>query len=103
MYTSHDILNFILAFCTLWLTVFIAWMLYYVVMLLRDAHRTFTELRERLAVIDRFISLVSEKAEHASTSLQLLVEGVTRVATFFIGRKAERPRSSAKRKRNSAT
>ncbi|MFA5954589.1 MAG: hypothetical protein WC817_03590 [Patescibacteria group bacterium] len=86
MYTSSDILYIVIAFCVLWLTIFISWSLYYVAMLLRGVYRTFEDFRDRVAAIDRFVKLIGDKAEHASSSLQLLVDGVGRVATFLMAR-----------------
>ncbi|MFA7286452.1 MAG: hypothetical protein WC052_02215 [Patescibacteria group bacterium] len=96
LYTSQDLLFVILAFCALWLTILLSWSLYYVALLLRGVHQTFEGARQRLQAVDRFLKLVSEKLEHTSASLRILVEGVGSLVGYLIERKTAK--GSARRK-----
>ena len=95
LYTSKDLLYIVLAFCILWLTIFFSWALYYVALILRDAYRMFSDMRQRLDAVDQFIKVVTEKLEHTTSYLGLLVEGFGRLVTFLQERKETR---TAKRK-----
>ena len=95
LYSSQDLLNIVFAFCILWLTIFLSWVLYYVALILRDAYRMADDLRERLQAIDRFVKLVSEKLEHTTSYLGLMVETLGRLMAYF------EARGEVKRKRSS--
>jgi len=101
IYTSKDLLTIVIAFCVLWLTIFISWSLYYVAMLLRGAYLTFKEAKQKLEVVDKFIKNITEKVERSANSLQLLVEGFGRLATYFLERKSESKSSAKNRNKKS--
>jgi hypothetical protein len=91
LYSSRDLLFTVLAFCVLWLTILVSWALYYVALMLRDAYRTFGEVRERLSTLDLFVRKVTEKLEHTTSYLGLLVEGFGRLLTFLQERRELKP------------
>ena len=95
LYTSKDLLYIVLAFCILWLTIFFSWALYYIALILRDAYRMFSDMRQRLDAVDQFIKVVTEKLEHATSYLGLLVESFGRLIAFLQDRRETR---SSKRK-----
>lgn len=95
LYSSQDLLNIVFAFCVLWLTIFLSWTLYYVALILRDAYRMTEELRQRLQTVDQFVKLVSEKLEHTTSYLGLMVETMGRLMSYF------EARGETKRKRSS--
>lgn len=95
LYSSRDLLFTVLAFCVLWLTILVSWALYYVALMLRDAYRTFGEMRERLSTLDLFVRKVTEKLEHTTSYLGLLVEGFGKLLSFLQERKETK---SGKRK-----
>lgn len=94
LYSSKDLLYIVLAFCILWLTIFFSWALYYIALILRDAYRMFNDMRQRLDAVDQFIKVVTEKLEHTTSYLGLLVEAFGRLIAFL----QERKTNSAKRK-----
>jgi hypothetical protein len=51
--TSKDLLFVVLAFCVLWLTVFISWLLYYVIAIVRDAESLVRQVRGAVTKIDQ--------------------------------------------------
>lgn len=94
LYTSHDLLNIVVAFCVLWLTILVSWVLYYVALIIRDAYRMTGEVRQRFEAVDHFLKVVTEKLEHTTSYLGLMVETLGRLMAFF------EARSDIKRKRS---
>lgn len=95
LYTSKDLLYIVLAFFVLWLTVaviFLSWALYYFAKIVRDAYRIFGDMRQRLEAVDKFIHVLTEKLEHTSSYLALLVDGFGRLVTFLQEKKGKKKR-----------
>ncbi|KKR21310.1 MAG: hypothetical protein UT48_C0010G0058 [Parcubacteria group bacterium GW2011_GWE2_39_37] len=76
---SRDLLNIVLAFCILWLTIFIAWFIYYVAMLMREAFKMTREMHERINKVDDLIVAFKDKIEHSTSYLLLIGEGVKKL------------------------
>jgi len=92
LYSSKDLLYIVLAFSILWLTIFLSWSLYYVALILHDAYRIFGDMRRRLDALDHFLRVASEKLEHTSSYLALLVDGFGRLVTFLQEKKSRKKR-----------
>lgn len=88
--SSKDLLLVVLAFCVLWLTCFVSWALYYVIVILRAAAGFVEDMKRRIEMIDRFIALATEKLEHTSSMLHLLVTGFERITDYVQAKKATR-------------
>ena len=73
---SQDILYLVISFCILWVTVFLCWMLYYLMRILRNANQIVEEFRVKLQVLTDTINYVRGKVEHISGLMTLLTEGV---------------------------
>ena len=84
---SKDLLYIVLSFSVLWLTVFLCWLIYYLVSILRNANEMVEELRERFRGIEEAIRSIRDRIEHATTSLNFVSEGVMRLIQFFVSRK----------------
>lgn len=76
---SQDLLNIVLAFCALWLTIFIAWFIYYMAMMMREAFKITKEMHERVNKVDKLIDSIKEKVEHPTSYLLLIGEGVKKL------------------------
>lgn len=77
--SSRDILNIVLAFCILWLTIFIAWFVYYMVMIVREVFKVTREMRDRINRIDEFFVGIKDKFDHASAYFALFGELIKKV------------------------
>jgi hypothetical protein len=86
--TSKDLLFVVLAFCALWLTVFLSWMLYYVIAILRDAESLVHTVRHATEKIDRIAQAVHEKFDRSATSLSLLAQAVKEIVVWGIRERA---------------
>ncbi|MEI8360829.1 MAG: hypothetical protein WCG01_01765 [bacterium] len=80
--TSEDLLRIVLAFCALWLTIFIAWFIYYMAMIMRQFFLGTREMRERIHKVDTLIDDVRTKIEHSSSYLLLIGEGIKKLIQF---------------------
>jgi len=89
--TSKDLLYVVLAFSVLWLTIFISWMLYYVIMMLRQANKVITSFREKMEKISQTVEKIKEKFENTSTYLGLIGKAVEKMVEF-IGEKKKKSR-----------
>lgn len=74
--TSKDILFLVIAFCILWVTVFICWMFYYVAHILRNANEIVEEFRVKLQMLTDTINHVRDKVEHMTNLMTLGTSGV---------------------------
>lgn len=76
---SKDLLFVVLAFCVLWLTIFLAWFIYYLAMIFRQIFLGTKEMRERIKKVDTAIIAFKEKIEHSSSYLLLIGEGIKKL------------------------
>jgi predicted PurR-regulated permease PerM len=83
---SKDLLYIVLSFSVLWVTVFLCWLIYYLVSILRNANEMVEELRERFRGIEDAIRSIRDKMEHATSTLSFVSEGVMRLIQYFISR-----------------
>ena len=61
--TSKDLLYVVLAFCVLWLTVFLSWLLYYVIAIVRDAESLIKQVKGAVEKVDSLAHAVHEILE----------------------------------------
>ena len=101
--SSKDILWIVLAFCALWLTVFMCWAIYYLAMILKQTSGLMTEMKEilddikdKLRAIDEAIHAVKEKIENSAAYLALIADGAKYLISHFTG---EKPKKGSKKKK----
>lgn len=88
--SSQDILWIVIAFCLLWLTIFMSWAIYYVAMILREFKKIIGDVRKKIELVESLILALKEKLEHTSSHMKLLVETVANLADYFKERKQEK-------------
>lgn len=88
--TSKDFLFIVLAFSILWLTIFISWLLYYIIKIFRNTSRVIDRVNETISKIDSFVDLVKAKVEKSTSHLVLLGE-IIKQGMDFMERKKEKP------------
>ncbi|MCX6792541.1 MAG: hypothetical protein NTY12_00790 [Candidatus Falkowbacteria bacterium] len=76
---SQDILFLVLAFCALWLTAFIVWLLYYAVMTVKQGYHAVKQIKEKIQAVDEIITMVKEKITFTTSYLSLIVTGVKKM------------------------
>ena len=87
--STKDILYIVIAFCILWLTIFLSWAVYYFAMILREAQKIIFDVRKKIELVDSLIKTLKEKLEHTSSYMKLFVESAVNVMEFFKERKLE--------------
>lgn len=75
--SSQDLLFLVLAFCVLWITIFLCWALYYLIAILRDAKWAVEETREKVEQAGRLIDTIEEKVHSSGTYIGLIARAVT--------------------------
>lgn len=59
---SQDILFLVLAFCALWITALIAWLLYYVISITRQMHNTIASVKKIYQTVGSKVSLLKDNS-----------------------------------------
>ena len=93
--TSRDLLLIVVAFCVLWFTVFVCWMIYWLAMIFKQIHGIVSEFRKKIDQIGEVLETVKEKVEHSISYLDYITEGARYVIGFLKKRgeeKVEEPR-----------
>ncbi len=87
MFESRDILYIVLAFCSLWLTAFVCWLIYQVAMILKNVNDTMTEAREKIAKIEEALTSIKNRFEKATSGFGLLGEGIKKLVEYVAEKK----------------
>jgi hypothetical protein len=96
--TSKDLLYIVLAFCILWLTVFVSWLLYYVIALARDAESLVRQIRGAVEKVDSLANALHSKMERSATSLALMAQAVKEVIVWAVKERAAMSREEKEEK-----
>ena len=103
MFTPLDILYIVLAFCVLWFTVAIFWLIWQVASIFRNVNETLLEAREKMHKIEQALTAIKERFEKASSVVTLGANAVAKVVEYAIGKKfgedKEEGKSKKKRKK----
>jgi len=95
--TSQDLLYVVIAFCVLWLTIFICWLLYYFIMLLKQAYDVTKAVRMTIVKVDALVDGAKKRLESSASHLSLLVEAVGQLAQYVQARRAVPKTKKAKK------
>ena len=96
--TSKDLLFIALAFCAVWLTLFMSWLIYYTVMIVRDVSRLVRRSREVVEKVDAFTAAVHEKFERSAGSFALVGQALKEIVAFAIKERAKKAASTRRKK-----
>lgn len=100
--TSKDILYLVIAFCVLWVTVFLCWMFYYVTRILKNANAIAEEFRSRLQILTEAINYVRGKVENIHSLLNMAGGGMAGMVKNMVSNKAKDWIRKGSNKMNSA-
>lgn len=90
--TSKDVLWLAIAFAVVLVSVFLAWMMYYIIMMLRDIRLMVHETRDRLDRLERFFTAIGEKAEGFFNIAPMIGEGIKTAIGYIMERREEKRR-----------
>jgi len=85
-----DILYIVLAFCALWFTAALFWLLWQVASILRNVNETMTVAREKISKIEGALTAIRSKFDHATGVITVLVEGIKKVVDYAVEKKREK-------------
>ena len=88
--TSKDILYIVIAFCVLWVTVFMCWMFYYVAKILRNTSAMVEEFRMKLHALTETINCIRSKVEYISSLMTFGSSGVSGFVKKMAGKTANK-------------
>ncbi len=98
--SAKDIFYIVLAFGILWIVVFLSWLLYYFITILRQVNDMVKDVRSKLQLVESSVVTVRERVEKSSNYLYVIAEGVKQGLSFFLKRKFdidEDPRKNKKK------
>lgn len=100
--SSKDILYLVIAFCVLWVTVFLCWMFYYVMRILKNANHIVEEFRTRLQILTEAIDYLRDKVENIHGLLSLASGGMAGAVKNMVKNKAKEWIDDSSEKLNTA-
>ncbi len=88
--TSKDVLWLALAFAVILVSVFLSWMMYYVILMLRDIRMMVHDTRDRMNRIEQFVGGFVERAEGFFGLVPLVGEGMKTAIGYLLDRREEK-------------
>ena len=79
MLGSQDILFIVLAFCALWFTTFLCWLLYQAASLVKRIHAVVDEMKDKVASLEDTVIGMKRKFDSNITVVNSVAEGLKRV------------------------
>ncbi len=93
--STKDILFLVLAFCILWFTTFVCWLLYYFIVVMRDVKNLVHGVKKSVERIEELAATLKEKVEAGASYFAVFAE-IMRTAVGFAMEKKKK--MAAKRK-----
>ena len=90
MQTSTDILHLSIAAAILLIALFFCWMMFYIIMMLKDARDMVADVRQKMAAIDGAIQSIRSKVESGLSSFGVVAAALKQVMSFMMEKRAER-------------
>ena len=88
-FTPLDILFLVLAFCALWLSAALFWIVWQVGSILRSVNDTLELAQEKISRIESAITSIKSRFESIASASGLLTEGLKRIFEFAMEKRAE--------------
>jgi hypothetical protein len=88
--SSKDLLFVVLAFCVLWITVFVSWLLYYIISIVRDAEALVRQVRTAVEKIEEVAHSAHEKMERSAASFTLVAQAIKELITWGVQARAQK-------------
>ncbi len=97
--TSKDVLFVVLAFSVLWLTIFLSWLLYYLIAIVRDTEMLIRQIKNAVMKIDELANAAHEKMERSAASFTLIAQAVKELVVWGIKERAGKKPAASKSKK----
>ena len=82
--SSKDILYIVLAFCILWLTIFLSWLLFYVISIVKNMRWFVKGAKDNVANVVKGIDSMREKIEHSFSHLGFIADAIKSLLAYFV-------------------
>jgi len=89
-FTPLEILYIVLAFCVLWISAVVFWLLWQVASILKRANDTVTLVQQTLSKMEEALDGIRQKFDHTSTALGAVVHTATRAVEYLVEKRIER-------------
>jgi predicted PurR-regulated permease PerM len=86
MLGTQDILFIVLAFCALWFTAFICWLLYQVAMLIKRLHGLVDDVKVKLNDLEEAIMGMKRKFDGNVALITSIADGIKKIMEALKGR-----------------
>lgn len=100
--SSKDILYIVIAFCVLWITVFLCWMFFYVAKILKNTNQVIDEFRSRLQLLTEALNFIRGKVDNIHSLLGVAGAGVAGIVKNAVTKKAREWINKGSAKMNTA-
>lgn len=79
MLDSQDILFIVLAFCALWFTVFLCWLMYQAASLLRHVYGLVDEIKAKVISLEEAVMTMKRKFDSNITMVSSIADGIRKI------------------------
>lgn|SRR3989338_3065874 len=98
MFTPLDILYIVLAFCALWFTAAMFWLIWQIAILFKRANDTVSQVQETMTKMESALDGIRQKFDHSSTALGAIMHTATKAVEYLIEKKFTKASESPKEK-----
>lgn len=88
--TSRDILNLALTLSVVVISFFIAWLLYYIVMMFKEMHKVVRDVTKALEKMNDVLDFAKEKIASAAAVLPIIIKAGEKVMDMIASRRDKR-------------
>jgi len=89
MFTPLEVLYVVLAFCVLWLSAAMFWLIWQAASIIKNVNDFLGEARDKLEKIEKTISAMKERFDHLTSTSGLLVEGAKKLFSYTLDKHRE--------------
>ncbi|MCR4314640.1 MAG: hypothetical protein NUV84_05355 [Candidatus Uhrbacteria bacterium] len=97
MFTPLEILYIVLAFCTLWISAVVFWLLWQVASIMKRANDTISLVQETLAKMEAAIDGIRKKFDSTGAALGAIMHTTGKAVEYMIERKMTKSSGSSKK------
>ena len=87
MLDAKEILFLVLAFCALWFTAFVCWLVYQLAVFLKNVNDTVSDVRGSVAKLEQAVSGIRNRFDHAASGIVLALEAGKKVFDYVAEKK----------------
>jgi hypothetical protein len=98
--TSKDLLYVTLAFCLLWLTIFLSWLTYYFISIMRDVSRLTGRITSIVERVDGITRTIHEKFESGAATFSVAATAIKEVVGWAMKERAAKAAASSRRRKH---